>query len=131
MISALVAGAYRSLVDSGVKEENIVIQDVPGSYELPFAVQRSITILATCLTHINLWVSFQSLHIIAIRGLKQSSWTHISGWGSAVVRFVDRPCLLPTSFFQFFQCTSEDTVFGDHCNRRTYKRGDHALRIHC
>lgn len=40
IISALVAGARRSLLASGVKEENIVVQDVPGSYELPFAVQR-------------------------------------------------------------------------------------------
>ena len=42
IISALVAGARKSLLASGVKEENIVIQDVPGSYELPFAVQRSL-----------------------------------------------------------------------------------------
>ena len=42
IISALVAGAKKSLLASGVKEENIVIQDVPGSYELPFAVQRSL-----------------------------------------------------------------------------------------
>ena len=40
IISALVVGARKSLLASGVKEENIVIQDVPGSYELPFAVQR-------------------------------------------------------------------------------------------
>ncbi|MCJ1230538.1 hypothetical protein MMC12_007212 [Toensbergia leucococca] len=40
VISALVSGARNSLVAAGVKEENIVIQDVPGSYELPFAVQR-------------------------------------------------------------------------------------------
>lgn len=33
-------GARRSLLASGVREENIVVQDVPGSYELPFAVQR-------------------------------------------------------------------------------------------
>lgn len=41
IISALVAGARKALLSSGVKEENIVVQDVPGSYELPFAVQRS------------------------------------------------------------------------------------------
>lgn len=40
MVSALVAGARQSLLASGVREENIVVQDVPGSYELPFAVQR-------------------------------------------------------------------------------------------
>ncbi|KAL9135350.1 MAG: hypothetical protein Q9175_003459 [Cornicularia normoerica] len=43
IISALVAGARKSLLASGVKEENIVVQDVPGSYELPFAVQRMYT----------------------------------------------------------------------------------------
>lgn len=40
MIDALVAGAKKSLVTAGVKDENIVVQDVPGSYELPYAVQR-------------------------------------------------------------------------------------------
>lgn len=43
MVSALVAGARKSLLASGVREENIVVQDVPGSYELPFAVQRMYT----------------------------------------------------------------------------------------
>ncbi|KAL8726049.1 MAG: hypothetical protein Q9166_006964 [cf. Caloplaca sp. 2 TL-2023] len=40
VISALVAGAKKSLLKSGVNKENIVVQDVPGSYELPYAVQR-------------------------------------------------------------------------------------------
>ncbi|KAF1984575.1 DMRL synthase family protein [Aulographum hederae CBS 113979] len=40
MISALLDGAKKSLLAAGVKEENIVVQSVPGSYELPFAVQR-------------------------------------------------------------------------------------------
>jgi 6,7-dimethyl-8-ribityllumazine synthase len=40
MIDALVAGAKKSLLASGVKEENIVLESVPGSYELPLAVQR-------------------------------------------------------------------------------------------
>ncbi|KAF2499746.1 6,7-dimethyl-8-ribityllumazine synthase-like protein [Lophium mytilinum] len=40
IIDALLSGAKKSLADAGVKKENIVIQSVPGSYELPFAVQR-------------------------------------------------------------------------------------------
>lgn len=40
IVSALVNGAKKQLLASGVQEENIVVQDVPGSYELPFAVQR-------------------------------------------------------------------------------------------
>lgn len=40
IIDALLAGAKKELAAAGVKSENIVIQDVPGSYELPFAVQR-------------------------------------------------------------------------------------------
>ena len=39
-MSALVDGAKKSLKASGMKEENIIIQDVPGSYELPYAVQK-------------------------------------------------------------------------------------------
>ena len=40
MVDALVSGAIKSLLASGVKQENIVIESVPGSYELPLAVQR-------------------------------------------------------------------------------------------
>ena len=40
IVSALVDGTRKALKAAGVKDENIVIQDVPGSYELPFAVQR-------------------------------------------------------------------------------------------
>lgn len=40
MIEALVSGAKKTLLASGVKEENIVLESVPGSYELPLAVQR-------------------------------------------------------------------------------------------
>ncbi|KAI9834962.1 MAG: hypothetical protein M1819_002685 [Sarea resinae] len=40
IISALVTGAKKTLLAAGVKEENIVIESVPGSWELPIAVQR-------------------------------------------------------------------------------------------
>lgn len=40
MIEALVEGCKKSMKAQGVKEENIVIESVPGSYELPHAVQR-------------------------------------------------------------------------------------------
>ncbi|EGD85403.1 6,7-dimethyl-8-ribityllumazine synthase [Trichophyton rubrum D6] len=39
IIEALVAGAKKSILAAGVKEENIVVQSVPGSYELPFGVK--------------------------------------------------------------------------------------------
>lgn len=40
IIDALVAGAKKSLFAAGVTEENITVQTVPGSYELPIGVQR-------------------------------------------------------------------------------------------
>lgn len=40
IISALLDGTLKSLKAAGVRDENIVIQTVPGSYELPYAVQR-------------------------------------------------------------------------------------------
>ena len=40
MIEALVSGTKKALRAGGVKEENIVVESVPGSYELPLAVQR-------------------------------------------------------------------------------------------
>ncbi|KAK0275262.1 lumazine synthase [Friedmanniomyces endolithicus] len=43
LTSALLAGVLKSLTAAGVKRENIVVQSVPGSYELPYAVQRMYT----------------------------------------------------------------------------------------
>jgi 6,7-dimethyl-8-ribityllumazine synthase len=40
VIDALIGGAVRKLKESGVKDHNIVIQSVPGSFELPLACQR-------------------------------------------------------------------------------------------
>ncbi|KAH9827209.1 histone methyltransferase [Teratosphaeria destructans] len=40
IIDALLAGTRQSLKAAGVKDENIVVQSVPGSYELPYAVQQ-------------------------------------------------------------------------------------------
>ncbi|KAF8891206.1 Lumazine synthase [Infundibulicybe gibba] len=42
VIEALVAGAIAKLRECGVKEHNIVVQSVPGSYELPFACAKVI-----------------------------------------------------------------------------------------
>lgn len=43
IIDALLAGTKKTLAAAGVKPENIVVQTVPGSYELPYAVQRMYT----------------------------------------------------------------------------------------
>lgn len=43
IIDALLSGTKKSLAAAGVREENIVIQSVPGSYELPYAVQQMYT----------------------------------------------------------------------------------------
>lgn len=40
IIDALISGAKKAMLAQGVKEENIVLESVPGSYELPLAVQR-------------------------------------------------------------------------------------------
>lgn len=40
LIGALLDGTKKALADAGVKDENIVIQSVPGSYELPYAVKQ-------------------------------------------------------------------------------------------
>lgn len=40
IIEALVNGATSKLKELGVKEDNIVVQSVPGSFELPFAASK-------------------------------------------------------------------------------------------
>lgn len=40
IIEPLVKGTLDKLKASGVKESNIVVQSVPGAWELPIAVQR-------------------------------------------------------------------------------------------
>ncbi|RAH40449.1 lumazine synthase RIB4 [Aspergillus brunneoviolaceus CBS 621.78] len=42
LIDSLIAGAKGQLLEAGVKEEDIVLESVPGSYELPLAAQRII-----------------------------------------------------------------------------------------
>ena len=39
IVDALVAGARKSLAKAGVKDENVLVQSVPGSWELPVAAQ--------------------------------------------------------------------------------------------
>lgn len=48
MIEALVKGALDTLVAQGVKPENIAIENVSGSYELPSACSRCVKRLASC-----------------------------------------------------------------------------------
>ncbi len=40
VVKSLVEGTIRNLKKQGVKEENIVVKSIPGSYELPFACQK-------------------------------------------------------------------------------------------
>ena len=40
IVNSLIEGAKKTLAEAGVKDENVVMQRVPGSYELPLAVQR-------------------------------------------------------------------------------------------
>lgn len=40
IIDALVKGAIERMTGLGVKEENIIVQTVPGSYELPYGSKR-------------------------------------------------------------------------------------------
>ena len=48
VIDALVAGAVAKLKERGVKESNIVIETVPGSFELPMACSKY-AIYAICI----------------------------------------------------------------------------------
>ena len=40
VINSLVTGAVRKLTEYKVRKDNIIIQSVPGSFELPLACQR-------------------------------------------------------------------------------------------
>lgn len=44
IIDALVAGALKKLKEAGVKESNIVVESVPGSFELPIACSRCVSL---------------------------------------------------------------------------------------
>jgi len=44
VIDALVQGALSKLKAVGVKASNIVVQSVPGSYELPMAASKYVTV---------------------------------------------------------------------------------------
>jgi 6,7-dimethyl-8-ribityllumazine synthase len=49
IIQPLLEGTKAKLLACGVKESNIVVETVPGSWELPIAVQRSVSRLAPTL----------------------------------------------------------------------------------
>lgn len=44
VIQPLVEGAIETMIKSGVKRENIVVETVPGSYELPMACSRCVDV---------------------------------------------------------------------------------------
>lgn len=50
VVNALVNGCIESLTKAGVQYSNIIVQSVPGSYELPFGVQRMYTASQTSST---------------------------------------------------------------------------------
>lgn len=45
VIDALVKGSIAKLQELGVKESNIVVQSVPGSFELPLACSKYVDLL--------------------------------------------------------------------------------------
>lgn len=45
VIDALLAGTIAKLREQGVKETNIVVQSVPGSFELPLACSKCVLLL--------------------------------------------------------------------------------------
>jgi len=47
IIEPLLEGAKKKLFEAGVKESNVVVQSVPGSWELPIAVQKYVLHRAT------------------------------------------------------------------------------------
>jgi 6,7-dimethyl-8-ribityllumazine synthase len=49
IIQPLLEGTKAKLLAAGVKESNIVVESVPGSWELPIAVQRSVFSLSNVL----------------------------------------------------------------------------------
>lgn len=44
VIDALLSSTLGTIIKAGVKEENIIIQSVPGSWELPFGVARCVNL---------------------------------------------------------------------------------------
>jgi 6,7-dimethyl-8-ribityllumazine synthase len=48
VIDALVVGAIAKLKERGVKDSNIVVQTVPGSFELPLACSRYVFCSYNC-----------------------------------------------------------------------------------
>jgi 6,7-dimethyl-8-ribityllumazine synthase len=50
VIDALVTGAIARLKERGVKEKNIVVESVPGSFELPLACAKCV-IFHTVISH--------------------------------------------------------------------------------
>ncbi|CAG8898431.1 unnamed protein product [Penicillium egyptiacum] len=74
IIEQLVSGAKKNLLAAGVLEENITVQTVPGSYELPLAVQRLYTA-----SQLQANSSVQGIQGISATDLLSSPTTEVSG----------------------------------------------------
>jgi 6,7-dimethyl-8-ribityllumazine synthase len=75
IIDPLLAGAKAKLRECGVKESNIVVQTVPGSWELPIAVQRYVKAPLTP-------NQTSSLHLLTLPSLYAASQVQSSSSGS-------------------------------------------------
>jgi 6,7-dimethyl-8-ribityllumazine synthase len=51
VIDALVTGALTKLAERGVKDENIVVQSVPGSFELPLSASKLVCTIIKVIVH--------------------------------------------------------------------------------
>jgi 6,7-dimethyl-8-ribityllumazine synthase len=81
VIDALIAGAVRKLKEHGVKQSNIVLQSVPGSYELPLACKRHGNL--QCFTPLNVGSSLVHFRRIISAGQIQASTTATDLMGGA------------------------------------------------
>lgn len=75
IVDALVSGARRSLSKAGVKDENVVIQSVPGSWELPFAAQWFVFQISSLFRFRQYYILFSALVQVCIYDVSPSGTT--------------------------------------------------------
>lgn len=121
IIEALVNGAIKKLQSMGVKEENIVVESVPGSFELPWGSKRFIDYQKHCGKPLDA--------IISIGTLIKGSTMHFEYIADATTKAlmnlqekVDTPVI-----FGLLTCMSEEQAMeraGIDPNQRMHNHGE-------
>lgn len=74
VVDSLVAGAVAKLKESGVREQNIVIQSVPGAFELPLSCAKYVDLIRVFIMCFSSWSGSSLVRMLKLVFRQPISW---------------------------------------------------------